>query len=147
MLELNGDLRLPKKTYVKTELRYTIPWSILRANYRDLRSGKVLELKPRSFAQLLQYVDAKVLAEPEIPRINLTFPSVSHQGSRGAQRPVARDLAPLLRYMLVVLLVMVVIYIILNGLRIILDRTTKWVTEIMVEYLGSWSPLQLVEGG
>ncbi len=111
---------------------------MLRANYRDLRSRKVLELKPRSFAQLLQYVDA---------RINLTSPSVSHQGSRGAQRPVTRDLAPLLRYILVVLLVMVVIYIILNGLRILLDRITKWVTEIMVEYLGSWSPLQLVEGG
>ena len=115
---------------------------MLRANYRDLRSGKILELKPRSFAQLLQYVDAKVLAESEIPRINFTSPSVSHRGSRRAQRSVARDLVPTL----VVLLAMVAIYSILIGLRILLDRTTKWVTKIMVEYLGSWSPLQLVEG-
>lgn len=114
---------------------------MLRADYRDLRSRKVLELKPRSFAQLLQYVDARVSAEPELLRKRITAPSVSHRGSRRAQQPVACDLASMLRNMLIVFLAMVVIYVILAELRSLLDKTTNWVMEITVEYLGSWSPL------
>ena len=141
LLELDGDLRLPKDTYVKTELPYTIPWSMLRASYRDLQSRKVLELKPRSFAQLLQYIDARVSAEPELLRKRITSPSVSHRGSRCAQQPVAHDLASMLRNMLVVLLAIVVIYFILAELRSLWDKTTSWMIKIMVECLGSWSPL------
>lgn len=147
MLELDGDLRLPKETYVKTEVPYTVPWSMLRATYRDLPSRKVWEMKPRSFAQVLQYVDARVSAESELLRKNFTSPSVSHRGSRGAQGPIAPDTLSMLRNMLVGFLVMVVIYLTLAYLRSLLDRTTNWVTEVMVEYLGSWSPFQLIEDG
>ena len=46
-----------------------------------------------------------------------------------------------------VVLIMVLIYVILAYLRALLGRTTDWVREIMAHYLGSWSPLQLVDDG
>lgn len=120
---------------------------MLRVNYRDLQSRKVLELKPRSFAQLLQYVDARVSAEPELPRRRFTPPRVSHRSSHGNQGPVAPDLTSTLRNMVVVFLIMFVIYVALAYLRYLLDRITHWVMDVMGELLGSWSPFELVEGG
>lgn len=146
LLELDGDLRLPKETYVKTELPCTIPWSMLRPNYRDLRSQKVLELKPRSFAQLLQYVDAGIPAERK-PLKRITTARVNYRGPHVPQRAIALDLPSLLRNMLLALLVMVFFYVTLLYLQCLWDRITHWVTELTVEYLGSWYPFQLVEGG
>lgn len=99
---------------------------MLRVNYRDLQSRKVLELKPRSFAQLLQYADARVSAEPELPKRRFTPPRVSHRSSHGTQGPVAPDLTSTLRNMVVVFLIMFVIYVALAYLRYLLDRITHW---------------------
>lgn len=117
---------------------------MLRPNYRDLRSQKVLELKPRSFAQLLQYVDAGIPAEPK-PLKRITTARVNNQSPHVPQRAISLDLQSLLRNMLLALLVMVFFYVTLLYLQSLWDRTTHWATEITVEYLGSWSPFQLVE--
>ncbi len=125
LLELDGDLKLPKQTYVKIDLPYTIPWSMLRASHRDLRSRQVLELKPRSFVRLLQYVESRLSTKPKLLRKTKASRLVARRSfSRGPSIP---RLASTLRNVLIVLMMMVVIYVTLAYFRSLLDRTIIWV--------------------
>ena len=147
LLELDGDLKLPKETYVKIHLPYMIPWSMLKTSCRDLRSGKILELKPRSFATLLQYVESRLASQPKLQRKGMASRRITYRGSPRARRSnPPRLVRKLLWNIVTVVLIMVLIYVILAYLRALLGRTTDWVREIMAHYLGSWSPLQLVDG-
>lgn len=121
---------------------------MLKTSCRDLRSGKILELKPRSFATLLQYVESRISTQPKLLRKKLASRRITYPGSPRAVGPNPPGLArTLLWNVVMVVLILVVIYAVLAYLRALLGRTTDWVREIMAHYLGSWSPLQLVDGG
>ena len=130
LLELDGDLKLPKETYVKIDLPYMIPLSMLRASYRELRSGKVLELKPLSFAQLLRYIDSKISSKPKLVRKTLASRRVTHRSSVGGREPRSLQLVPTLWNMLMVLLIMAVIYINLPDLQPLWGRIQHWRTKV-----------------
>ena len=118
LLELDGDLKLPKETYVKIALPYIIPRSMLRANYRDLRSRQVLELKPSSFVRLLQYVESRLSTKPKLLRKTKASRLVARRSSNRAQGPPRMSkLASILCNILMVLVVMVAIDITLAFLR------------------------------
>lgn len=57
LLFLDRGLKLPKKTYVKTEKTFSLQWKLLQAEYGEPRTGRRYRLKPDSFAKLLQHVD------------------------------------------------------------------------------------------
>lgn len=114
-----------------------IPLSMLKANCRDLRSGKILKLKPRSFAKLLQYVESRLATEPKLLRKTIASRRVTHRGSRHAQGQNTPKLAPTMRNVLMVFVMMIVIYIALAYLRGLLDRTTHRMREIMMQYSAS----------
>ncbi len=118
LLELDGDLKLPKETYVKIDLPYIIPLSMLRASYRDLRSWQALELKPASFIRLLQYVEFRLSTKPKLLRKTKTSRLIAHRSSSRAQGPPRMSkLASTLWKILMVLMMMVAIYIALAYLR------------------------------
>ena len=98
---------------------------MLRADYRDLRSGRILELKPRSFATLLQYVEARLSTNPKLLRKTKVSRSVTHRNSRRRQIPKSSKLLPTLWKLM---LVMVVIYATLAYLR--------WTSEVKTQYKG-----------
>lgn len=150
LLELDGDLELPKETYIKVDLPYMIPLSMLKANCRDLRSGKILKLKPRSFAKLLQYVESRLATEPKLLRKTIASRRVTHRGSRHAQGLNTPKLAPTMRNVLMVfVMMMIVIYIALAYLRGLLDRTTHRMRETMMQirlhdpFCGLWKLVDL----
>ena len=99
---------------------------MLRASYRELRSGKVLELKPRSFAQLLRYLESRLSSKPKLLRKKLASRRVTHRSSGSSREPRSLELVPTLWNMLIVLLVMVVIYITLTYLRPLWDGILHW---------------------
>ena len=90
---------------------------MLNPSYCDPRSRKLFKLKPHSFAQLLKYMDAEFLAEPE--RFPETISSVhaGHEGHDDIQGQGDFDPAVVLQLILVGYLVMVVIFIISAYLR------------------------------
>lgn len=57
LLFLDRGLKLPKKTYVKTEKSFSIHWKLLQAEYGEPRTGRRYKLKTDSFAKLLQHVN------------------------------------------------------------------------------------------
>ena len=95
---------------------------MLRPSYCDLQNRKLWELKPHSFAQLLQYVDAGVSAEPE--RFPKTFNSIpgDNQDHDDAQGQDTSDPESVLQLILVGFLAMVVIYITLAYLRSLFNQ-------------------------
>lgn len=116
---------------------------MLRATHRDPRSGKILELKPHSFAQLIHYVDARVSNETLLLRNRVGSSNLRDGGFHGAQTGEALDLASTLWGMLVVFLIMVVIYPPLAYLQSLLDKTKNGAIKITMEYLGSWPPFRV----
>ena len=99
---------------------------MLRASYRELRSGKILELKPRSFAQLLRYLESRLSSNPKLLRRTLASRRVTHRSSSRGREPRSLELVPTLWNMLIVLLVMAVIYITLTYLRSLWDGFPHW---------------------
>lgn len=97
---------------------------MLRVNWRDLSSQRVLELKPRSSATLLQYLEARLSTKPKLLRRTIASRHVTRQGFGRVQRPITPKLAPTLRTFLIVFLAMIVIYVTLAYLRALLDITT-----------------------
>lgn len=95
---------------------------MLRANWRDLSSQRDLELKPRSFATLLQYLEARLSTKPKLLRRTIASRHVTRQRFGRVQRPITPKLAPTLRTFLMVFLAMIVIYVTLAYLRALLDR-------------------------
>ena len=67
LLFLDQGLKLPKKTYVKTEKTFVIQWKLLQADYGDYRTGRRYRLKPDSFAKLLLY--NKIGGSPVRPEV------------------------------------------------------------------------------
>ena len=110
---------------------------MLRATYRDRRSGKVLELEPHSFARLLQYVESRVFTKPKLLNKTRAFRRIPRRDSRRAQRRSPIRLVPTLREVLMVFLVMIVIYVAIAYLRAVLDRAMHLIEKVMMEYLGS----------
>ena len=126
LLELDGDLKLPKETYVKIDLPYMIPFSMLRASYRELRSGKVLQLKPLSFAQLLRYVESTISSNPKLLRKTLASRRVTHRSFIRDREPRSLQLVPTLWIMLMVLLITAVVYINLPDLQPLWGGIPHW---------------------
>ena len=110
---------------------------MLKANCRDLRSGKILELKPRSFAKLLQYVESRLSAEPKLLRKTIASRRVTHRGYRHARAQNTPNLAPTMQNILMVFVILIVIYVALAYLRGLLDRTTHRIRETMMQYSAS----------
>ena len=82
----------------------------------------MLELKPHSFAQLLQYVDAGLSAEPERPHKTFNLPHAGHRGPHNVQGQGTSDPVSIWRPILMGFLVMVVIYITLAYLRSLFNK-------------------------
>ena len=103
---------------------------MLRASYRELRSGKILELKPRSFAQLLGYLESRLSSNPKLLRKTLASRRVTHRSSGRGREPRPLELVPTLSNILMVLLVMALIYITLTYLRPLWDGIPHWQTKV-----------------
>ena len=108
---------------------------MLRVNYRDLRSGKIVELKPHSFVQLLRYVEPRLPTKPKLLRKTIASQRVTHQGSSRTRWSNSLNIAPTSRNILTVFLIMVVIYIVFAYLRALLNRATEWARACMIQYL------------
>ena len=84
---------------------------MLRASYRELRSGKILELKPLSFAQLLRYLESRLSSDPKLLRKTRASRHITHRISGRAREPRSLELVPTLWNRLMMLLVFVGIFI------------------------------------
>ena len=122
LLELDGDLKLRKETYVKIDLPYRIPLSMLRASYRDLHSGKVLEMKPLSFAQLLRYLESTISSNSKLFRKTLASRRITHRSPVRGREPGPLELVPTLWNIVRLLVIIAVIYIYLPDLQALWDR-------------------------
>ena len=105
---------------------------MLRASYRELRSRKVLELKPLSFAQLLRYLESTLSSNPKRLRKTLASRRFTHPSFVPGQEPRSLELVPTLWpnlwTFLSVLLIMAVIYNHLTDLQQLWDGSSTWRT-------------------
>ena len=120
---------------------------MLRPHYCDLQRGKLLELKPHSFAQLLKYMDAGGSTEPE--RLSETFGSL-RAGQQAHDDDVqdrgTSDLASVLQLILVGYLVIVVIYTISAYLQSLFSKALRCVVQFAAEFSGFQPLLRWLEG-